>query len=494
MPSDPPSHDPADLDLSIEQMQAMMQAVMRRVMSHLEALPETPTCGDFDGIEDLCRSLRETTPEHGTTLESLLDPLFDEWIPRSFNAPHPGYFAYIPGGGVFTAALAELISNTTNRFTGIWQAAPALVQLEANALEWLRDWMQLPASTRGLFTTGGSMAMFNAIACAREKLLGHDIRAGTLYVSSQSHHCIVKAARLAGIAHDRVRTIDVDADFRMRPDVLQAAVKADRDAGLKPFMVFSTAGTTNTDAVDPLEAIADLAAGEGLWHHIDGAYGGFFHMVPELRPLLAGLPRADSLTLDPHKGLFLPYGTGALLVRDGEALRALHSSTAGYLPDNQGEFFDPAQYGPELSRPFPGLRVWLTLKFFGAQRYRAALAEKRELALWAADRLGHIPGIVIDAWPQLSLIAFHLESDALATQKARNDATRALMERVTARGRVMVTGAQVGERYLGRICVLSFRSRRAQVEACAEDIAAEAAVILSMAAASSHQPTAGIKA
>ena len=352
------------------------------------------------------------------------------------------------------------------------------MQLEANALDWLRDWMQFPAQTRGLFTTGGSMAMFNAIACAREKLLGDDIRAGTLYVSSQSHHCIAKAAKLAGIAHDRVRVVEVDDQFRLRVDELGRAVAADRAAGLMPFMVFSTAGTTNTGAVDPINAVADLAARERLWHHVDGAYGGFFHMVPELRPLLSGLSRADSLTLDPHKGLFMPYGTGALLVRDGEALRALHSSTAGYLPDNQNEFYDPAQYGPELSRGFPGLRVWLTLKFFGAARYRAALAEKRELAVRAAQQIAQIPGIVIDAMPQLSLFAFHLEGPTLRTREAQNTATRTLMERVTGRGQVMLTGASVGDRFLGRVCVLSFRTRRADVETCVRQLAEESARLL----------------
>lgn len=482
MPHALPSDDLADLDLPVAQMQAMGETVLQHIMAHLDALPSMPSCGSFEGIEALCRSLREPTPDQGAPLDALLDPLFKDWIPRSFNTASPGYLAYIPGGGVFTAALADLIADTSNRYTGIWQAAPALVQLEANALEWLREWMQFPATARGLFTTGGSMAMFNAIACAREKLLGTEMRSGTLYVSSQSHHCILKAAKLAGIAHDRVRVIAVDADFRMRMDVLNAAIAADRAAGFKPFMVFSTAGTTNTGAVDPLDAVADVAAREGLWHHVDGAYGGFFHMVPELRPLLAGLSRADSLTLDPHKGLFLPYGTGALLVRDGEALRALHSSSAGYLPDNQNEFYDPAQYGPELSRGFPGLRVWLTLKYFGAERYRAALAEKRALAVWVTEQLKHIPGLVMDAMPQLSLLAFHLQSDALPTQDARNTATRALMQRVTARGRVMLTGAQVGERYLGRICVLSFRTRRAQMEACIADISAEAAAILAEAA------------
>lgn len=467
--------DPADLELSSAQMRTMGEAVLGRAIGHLSALKDAPICGDFTDIEKLCRSMREGAPEQGASLESLLDPLFDEWIPRSFGTPAPGYLAYIPGGGIYPAALADFIANTTNRYTGIWQAAPALVQLEANALDWLREWMQFPVDARGLFTTGGSMAIFNAIACAREKLLGNDIRGGTLYVSSQSHHCIAKAAKLAGIAHDRVRVIAVDNDFRMRVDELERAIESDRAEGLKPFMVFSNAGTTNTGAVDPITEIADVAHRYALWHHVDGAYGGFFHMVPALRPLLAGLSRADSLTLDPHKGLFMPYGTGALLVRDGEALRALHSSTAGYLPDNQSEFYDPAQYGPDLSRGFPGLRIWLTLKFFGTARFRGALAEKRELAVWAAEQVARIPGIVMDAMPQLSLFAFHLAGPELDTLEAQNQATRALMERVTRRGQIMVTGATVGERFLGRICVLSFRTRRADMEICVQQLAEESA-------------------
>ncbi len=300
------TNDPANLELTPAQMTAMSEAVVARVVANLAKVSETPSRGDYTDIEALCRSMREDAPENGVALEPLLDQLFNEWIPRSFTTTGPGYLAYIPGGGVYTAALADFISDATNRYTGVWQGAPALVQLEANVLDWVRDWMCFPVTTRGLFTTGGSMAMFNAIACAREKLLGDDIRSGTLYVSSQAHHSIVKSAKLAGIAQDRVRTISVDENFRIRVDELERAIAADRRAGLRPFMVFSNAGTTNTGAVDPINVVADIAAREGLWHHVDGAYGGFFHMVPELRPLLSGLPRADSLALDPHKALFLP--------------------------------------------------------------------------------------------------------------------------------------------------------------------------------------------
>jgi len=163
--------DIANLELSAAEMRAMGDAVLARAVEHLAKLPTLPSRGDYTGIEALCRSMRESAPEHGSELPDLLEPLFEDWIPRSFNTPGAGYLAYIPGGGVFPAALADFIADTSNRFTGVWQAAPALVQLEANALDWLRDWMQFPATTRGLFTTGGSMAMFNAIACAR----GHEI-------------------------------------------------------------------------------------------------------------------------------------------------------------------------------------------------------------------------------------------------------------------------------------------------------------------------------
>ncbi len=469
--------DDASLEFSPSQMQAMGQAVVERAVAHLAAIESQAIRGDLD-VADVCRSLREPVPEHGAELEPLLDQLFDELIPRSFTTPGPGYLAYIPGGGVYPAALASFIADTTNRYTGVWQAAPALVQLEANALEWLRDWMCFPEGSSGLLTAGGSMATFNAILCARERYLGTDIRRGTLYTSDQAHHSIEKSAKLAGIFHDRVRIIASDGDYRMRVDALEAAVAADRAAGLRPFMVASSAGTTNTGAVDPLEAVADICLREGMWHHVDGAYGAFFHACPELRPLLAGLPRADSLTLDPHKGMFLPYGTGALLVRDGAALRAVHSATAGYLPAQQEEFYDPSQHGPELSRGFPGLRVWMAIKMFGAARYRAAIAEKRALAVWAAAEVARVPGIVMDAWPQLSLFAFHLEGPRLASQDARNAATAELMERVTARGRVMLTGCTVEGRHLARVCVLSFRTRAAVMRECVEQIAQEAGRIL----------------
>jgi len=465
--------DPASLELTADDMRTLGAAALERVVAHVASLDTQPARGNVDAA-DVCRAMREAAPEAGVPMEGLLNALFDEWIPRSFTTPGPGYLAYIPGGGLYPAAIADLISSATNRYTGVWYAAPALVQLEANVLNWFRDWMGFPSSTRGLLTTGGSMAAFNAILCARERDLGDDIRSGVLYTSAHAHHSIGKAARLAGIRPDRIRLIPVDDDCRMRIDLLEAAIRTDQASGLRPFFVASSAGTTNTGAVDRLEAVADLCEAARIWHHVDGAYGAFFHLCEELRPLLAGLPRADSLTLDPHKGLFMPYGVGALLVRDGEWLRHAHSMSAGYLPatPDPDEFYDPSQYGPELSRGFPGLRVWLCVKLFGTARFRAALAEKRALAVQAAERIARLPGVVMDAPPQLSLFAFHVTRPG-ATLEEENRATSDLVERVTVRGRVMVTGCTTEQRYLARVCVLSFRTRLAQIDACVEDVAAE---------------------
>jgi aromatic-L-amino-acid/L-tryptophan decarboxylase len=191
-----------NLEFTPDEMRAMADAVVSRAIEHLARIADQPCCGDLNA-EALCRSLREPAPEHGSALEPVLDTIFNDAVPRSFTSSGPGYLAYIPGGGIYPAALADFIADTTNRYTGVWMAAPALIQLEANALDWLRDWMGFPSTTRGLFTTGGSMATLTAIVCARERHLGAEIRRGTLYTSDQAHHSIVKAAKLAGIMPDR---------------------------------------------------------------------------------------------------------------------------------------------------------------------------------------------------------------------------------------------------------------------------------------------------
>jgi aromatic-L-amino-acid decarboxylase len=381
---------------------------MQRIVRHIESLPQAPANGAHDGAA-MARSLREPPPAAGRPYEEILEFLFDRAIPNSFTTPGPGYLAYIPGGGIFHTAVADLIANSVNRYVGVFAAAPALAQLEANVLSWFAEWVGLPAGAGGTLTSGGSLANFTGLVVARRARLDENFLDATIYASRETHHSVAKAAMLAGFPTRNVRPLDTDDSYRARPEALRAAIAADRAAGLRPFLVVGNAGTTNTGAVDPLRDLARVASAEGLWFHVDAAYGGFFALTERGRRTMDGLELADSIVLDPHKALFLPYGTGALLVRDGAVMRDALRMEADYLPPPAEEDLpDFHALSPELSRPFRGLRVWLPLQMLGVEPFRAALDEKLDLAAWLCDEVRAIPGIEILAEPQLSLFAFRL--------------------------------------------------------------------------------------
>ena len=259
----------------------------------------------------------------------------------------------------------------------------------------------------------------------------------------------------------------------MRLDALAEPIAEDRRRGLTPFLIAGSAGTTNTGAVDPLAELADLAAREGLWLHVDAAYGGFFLLTEEGQRAMRGIERADSIVLDPHKGLFLPYGTGAVLVRDGEALRRAHSLTADYMPgmQNDPDLVDFSQYSPELSRPFRGLRVWLPFKMHGVGAFRAQLEEKLDLARLAADRLRAMPGHR-DPRRAAALAARLPAGPGGRARSELNELNHRFLDRVNARQRVYLTPTRLRGRFAPRICVLSFRTHRERMEMALEDIAA----------------------
>ena len=469
---------PRDLELSSAQMRALADAAMARIVAHIEALPTMPAADAIGGAE-LARALREPLPEEGAAFESLLDMLFDRAIPRSFNTAGPGYLAYIPGGGIFHAALADLIANTTNRFVGVFQAAPGLAQLEANVVRWFCEMTGLPATAGGFLTTGGSLANFSAIVTARCEKLPEDFLSGTIYTSEQAHHSVARAALLAGFPRANIRPIPVDAAFRIQVPRLREVIDSDARAGFKPFLIVGNAGTTNTGAVDDLPALAALARERQIWLHVDGAYGGFFVLTARGRAALRGMEQADSITLDPHKALFLPYGTGCLLVRDVAALRRTHSHHAAYLPQMQrdADLVDFTEISPELSRDFRGLRCWLPLKMHGAATFRRYLDEKLDLARWAAGQLHDIRHLDMLAEPQLSLLAFRLAPPGRSAEQL-NALNRELLERINARKRVFLTGTLLGEVFALRICVLSFRTHQDRMNVCLEDIRASVADVL----------------
>jgi aromatic-L-amino-acid decarboxylase len=265
----------------------------------------------------------------------------------------------------------------------------------------------------------------------------------------------------------------------MRLDALAARVAADRAAGFTPFLVVASAGTTNTGAVDDLDALADFAAHEGLWLHTDAAYGGFFALTERGRKALHGLSRADSIVLDPHKGLFMPYGSGCLLVKDPGALRRSHSVQAHYMPGMQEDpdSVDFCEISPELSRNFRGLPVWLAIKLCGLAAFRASLDEKLDLARDAVAAVRAIPGIAIVAEPQLSLFAFRLAPPGASLEES-NRLSRELMARVNSRRRVLLTGTLLGEEFAVRMCILSFRTHRDRIAMALDDLRDAAGTLL----------------
>jgi aromatic-L-amino-acid decarboxylase len=459
------------LELSGEELRQLAAAALTRIVAHVDSLADQPAA-DTEGAVELARSLREPLPERGTPLAELLDLLFERAIPKSFNTAGPGYLAYVPGGGLLHTAIADLISDSVNRYVGVFAAAPALAQIEANVIAWFAEIVGLPPATRGVLTSGGSLANFTAVVTARRERLPEDFLRGVLYTSDQTHHSVARAALLAGFPTANVRAVPSDDAFRIRPELLEERIAADRRAGLVPFLVVGNAGTTNTGAVDPLPELADLAARHGLWFHVDAAYGGFFCLTGAGRRALAGLERADSVVLDPHKGLFLPYGTGALLVRDGAALRRAHGAAADYVPAMQedADLVDFCEISPELSRPFRGLRAWLPLKLLGSGPFREALEEKLALARQAAAELRAVPGIEMLAEPQLSLFAFRFHPPGEDGEAELNRLNRELLARVNARQRVHLSGTLLGGRFALRICVLSFRTHEDRIGAALADI------------------------
>ena len=488
-------HD-SPLELGSVAMRSLVDQAMERIVAHIESLPAQPV-SDNDGGLELARSLAEPLPESGTPFGDLLELLFERAVPCTYNTASAGYLAYIPSGGLFHSAVADLIADSVNRYVAVWVAAPGLVQLEANVVRWLCEIVGYPPAAGGFLTSGGSLANLTAVVTARREKLPEQFLEGTLYASDQVHHSVLKAASLAGFPARNVRSVPVDERFRIRVQSLERQIAADLAAGREPFLIVANAGSTNTGAVDDLEALADVAERHRLWLHADAAYGGFFMLTERGRATLRGLSRADSITLDPHKGLFLPYGNGSLLVRDVSALRRTHSLRADYMPTMQedAERIDFCEISPELSRDFRALRAWLPIKMHGIDVFRRNLDEKLDLARWAADELAAVPGVVIVAEPQLSLVVFRLEPPGLGAAEL-NRLNREFLEKINRRQRVFLTGTSLGggpDRpgdFALRICVLSFRTHRDRMEMGLEDIRQTAAELTAGLATAANESVA----
>ena len=453
--------------------------VGNEIAKHLDSLPDQPAFATENYSEAL-EKFDLGIDEKKFRLEELTEYLFQQAIPCSFNTASPGYLAYIPGGGLPQSAISDLIASATNRYMGVWAAAPCLATIGQNVIRWMCDLFELGRNAGGILTTGGSLANWTAMVTARNKLLGEEFLDGVLYCSDQSHHCIEKAARLCGIRPSNIRKVKSDTEFRIDTNQLVSEIEKDKADGLRPFFVVGNAGTTNSGAVDQLPELSKICQDFGTWFHVDAAYGGFFAMTERGKRVLSGIEFADSVVVDPHKGLFLPYGTGALLVRDVKDLRDTHRVDADYLPDYQDDQnrTDFHEISPELSRDFRGLRIWLPLKIHGTEVFRENLEEKLRLTDWIYDQLndwnGESTEIECLTSPCLSIVTFRAKfevaDDRGDDSSIQDRLNQELLGRINAKKRVYLTSTLLNGRFVIRICVLSFRTHRKNLEHCWEDI------------------------
>ncbi|MEV1238525.1 aminotransferase class V-fold PLP-dependent enzyme [Nonomuraea sp. NPDC049750] len=425
---------------------------------------DSAPASDYRQAGQLVTTLRRPPGEGPGDFAALLE-LFRQAAGQGVDTAGPGYLAYFPAGGLVTAALAELLAQTVNRFTGVAQVAPALVAMEHGVLTWFCDRFGLPEGSGGLVTTGASVATLSALLAARHAHGdgggdgdGDGDGDGMLYVTEHTHYCVAKAARIAGLPAERIRTVPATADLRMDVSSAATMIAADRAAGLRPFLLVGTAGTTSSGTIDPLPELGELAREEGLWFHVDAAYGGGFQLTERGRDRLAGIEAADSIALDPHKSLFLPYGTGLLLVRDPAVLHAAHAADARYLQDLSpvDDLPDFGHLGVELTREFRGLRLWLPLHLHGVRAFERELDEKLDLAAYVHRQLARDPRFEVPWQPDLTVVLFRL--------RGTDEDNRRLLAEINSSRRVYLSSTAIDGRFFLRLCVLSFRTHADRVE------------------------------
>ena len=430
--------------------------IMNYVDEFIERLPQTKAYVAGD-----CTSLRSlTVEEQGRPFDSLLAILRDEVNHVGINSASGAGFAYIPGGGVWTSAIADMLAAATNRYAGVYFSSPGSVIIENQMVHWLCALVGYPETAHGNLSSGGSIANLTAIQTARDAfgIDSTNVRKMVIYATAHVHHCIHKALHTTGLDEAMNRVVPMNARYQMDVSALRDLMEKDLASGLRPFLVIATAGTTDAGAIDPLDAIAGLCETHKTWFHVDAAYGGFFLLVSKMREKLRGIERSDSVVMDPHKGMFLPFGTGVVLVRDSSKLQASYSQHANYMQDAQGfDEVSPADVSPELSKHFRGLRMWLPLHLHGMAPFRACLEEKLLLCRHfhaGVKRLGFETG----PEPELSVALFRYPAND------RDGFNRQLLAAIQADGRCLFSSTEINGEFWMRCAVLNFRSHIGEID------------------------------
>jgi glutamate/tyrosine decarboxylase-like PLP-dependent enzyme len=433
-------------------------------------------------------------PEDGVGFAATLQEFEERLLPFARHNGHPRMFGYVQSPGVAIASLADLLASMVNANITAWRSAPGPVEIERLVVEWIQQMVGAPATGDGVLVSGGSMANFSALAAARRMKAPIDLsrqgahalpRAMRLYVSPETHHSVAKAATILGLGSDHVREVPVDGALRMRVDALEAMIEDDHRAGHQPFCVAGTAGTVGTGAIDPLAQIADVAERNDLWFHVDASYGGFAALAPAARPKLSALARADSIALDPHKWLYLPVDCGCVLYRDPAAVLATFAHEAEYMrvmdsaPAESFVFWDR---GPELSRRFRALKVWMLLRAAGVASLRAAVEKDLACAAALAGKVDASHDFERLAPVELSIVCFRHVPDRARAALAASSADREAVERgidawnerllvaLQRDGGSYMSNASVGGRFALRACIMNHRTTLEDMDVLLADL------------------------
>ncbi|MDB4873990.1 MAG: Pyridoxal-dependent decarboxylase [Gemmatimonadetes bacterium] len=437
------------------------------VAEHIATLRDQPAQRSLDRA-DTKRLIAGPPLAHGTDFEELLRFLQERVFPYHAREPHPHFMGYIPSSPTFPAILGDWLATGYNFFAGVWTVASGPNEIELVVLDWFRQWLGMPEGTSGLLTSGGSAATLTAVVAARHArdVNGDLLSRLVVYTSDQAHSSLQRAAWIAGVPRTNLRAIETDGDYRMRVDALRSAVEADRAAGLIPFLVGASAGTTNTGAVDPLDEIAEVCSRESLWMHVDAAYGGFAALTPDGAKKLRGIERADSVTLDPHKWLFVPFECGCILARDPRKLEEAFSVHPEYLTDVRAREHEVnfADHGEQLTRSSHALKVWLSVRYFGLDAIREALARGVERAEYAERTLRARADFEILSPAQFGVLCFRARPagvDDAAELDALNERINA---RVNGSGRFLMSSTKLRGRFSLRLCTHVHRMTEGDID------------------------------
>ena len=464
--------DSTGLGMSAEAMQELAQRATELLVARVASLrTEAPWRGASRAV--LEPLLRESAPEAGSDPLAVLERAVRDVLPVAARVDHPRFFAFVPSAPTWPGVIADYLAAGFNTFQGTWLGSGGPSQLELVVIDWIRQWVGFPDTAGGLFTSGGSAAILDALVAAREQAGAPERPA--IFLSDQTHSAIERAARIIGVRRDGIIVIPSDSDYRLPPDALARAVAKARQDGFTPIAVCANAGTTNTGAVDPLPEIAAFCETEKVWLHVDAAYGGFAVISERGKRLLEGIERADSISLDAHKWLFQPFEAGCVLVRDVATLVRAFSVNPDYLQDTKLglEHVNFADRGYQLTRSFRALKVWMSIQTFGLARFREAIERAMEFADRAGVQVTNTEGLELLSPPSLGVLCFRYRpAGATWTRDRIEKLNESIQARVIESGTAMISSTRLRGVYSLRLCIMSHQTVWDDVRETIEGIAA----------------------